>query len=474
MNINPSWKKLKDWSLKKQKKLQSKKLQHMLRLLDMAPFYHSLFKVSKVNINIINSIDDLSKIPFTEKEDVVDSIDHSEKFSSFVINPIKKLHKLPKLTTTKLFFSGNLKKQLLYEFKPIHIHFTTGRSAMSIPVLYTQHDLKKLTESAHRVMSLIKLPFTARVVNVFPFAPHLAFWQTVYATNYLGIFGLHTGGGKIMGTERIIDSIESMEAEAIMGMPSYVFHLVHHAIEEEKSFPNLKYIIIGGEAVTPDYIHKLKELLSKCNANNVNILTTYAFTEGKVAWSQCHEDSGYHLYPDMEYIEIVDESGNRVADGDSGEIVYTGLDFRGTAFLRYKTGDYGSLEVGPCKFCGAKTPRLSNIITRSSEIRPMKLTKVKGTLIDFNAVTALLTSLNYLSEWQLIIQKKNKFDLDEVILYVSLRSGENIRRVKKELEREMKANFNITPIIKEKTRRELVEMLCLESELKEKRIVDKR
>lgn len=474
MSTDPSWLELQKWSSKKQKILQAKKLQAMLPLFTLAPYYHSLFKIQNINILKIKTTDDLVHLPFTTKHDLVASVEHPEKYGAFVVNPMKHLHRLPKVTTMKLFFSGTLKKHLVEEFKPIHVHFTSGRSAMSIPVLYTSYDLEKLKEAAERIISLLKLPHTVRVVNALPFAPHLAFWQTVYATNHLGIFGLHTGGGKIMGTEKIIALLEKLQAEVLIGMPSYVYHLISTARQYRHYFSHLNYIFLGGEAVTPGYVHKLKELLTECFAPHVQVFTTYAFTEGKVAWTQCHEESGYHLYPDMEFIEVVDETGKRVPDGSIGEIVYTGLDYRGTVFLRYKTGDFGSLEVGPCTHCGAKTPRLSPIITRSSEIKPLQLTKVKGTLVDFNAIIALLSSLPYIKEWQIVLEKKKHFGLDEVLLYVSLKSDENQGYVKKEIEREMRAQFHITPVVIFKTTKELVEMLGLDTEVKEKRIVDLR
>ena len=219
---------------------------------------------------------------------------------------------------------------------------------------------------------------------------------------------------------------------------------------------------------------KLKSLLHSSGSSSPLIYTTYAFTEGKVSWTQCHEDSGYHLYPDMEFIEIVDPQGNRVLDGQTGEIVYTGLDFRGTVFLRYKTGDIGRLQVGPCPYCGAKTPRLDPAITRSSEITSMQLTKIKGSLVDLNAVHALLSSLSFVDEWQVVLQKKKQFDLDELVVHVAPHARENHTFVKNEIVRQMQEHFHITPVVVFTTKEKLIEALGLETHLKEKRILDKR
>src|SRR3989338_7534732 len=300
------WEKMISFSLRKQAALQNKKLQHMMRLFPHAPYYSAFFQAHNLNPRTITSTNDLLKIP-----------------------------SLPHVNGFRLFFSYTLKQELMKEFKPVHVHFTSGRSAMSVPVLYTQHDLLQLQEASRRMLIHLKIPLTSRVLNVFPYAPHLAFWQAVYATNYLGVFGVHTGGGKGMGTSKILDVLERMRPEVIIGMPSYVYHILSLAAEQHRDLSSLHYVLLGGEAVTPAYKEKLKSLLHLSGSPSPLIYTTYAFTEGKVSWTQCNEESGYHLYPDMEFIEIVDPQGNRVLDGQTGEIVYTGLDFRGTVFLRY-------------------------------------------------------------------------------------------------------------------------------------------
>ncbi|MBI5072797.1 AMP-binding protein [Candidatus Woesearchaeota archaeon] len=472
-----SWQYLQKMSERKQKRLQNEKLRQMMRLFPLASYYHSLFDVHKIPFKHIKQTKDLgiAQIPFTTKQDIVTTMEHPEKAAAFVLDPKKNLRLLPKLTTLKLFFSKKLKEELTEEFKPIHVHFTTGRSAMSIPVLYTKYDLENLREAGKRMMSLLKIPNDVRVINVFPFAPHLAFWQTVYATNENNIFGLHTGGGRSMGSEKILQTMERMKAEAIIGMPSYVYHLLSIAQEKHIDLHSVRYVLLGGEAVPPGYRQKIKELLCLNGAPaDVKIYTTYGFTEGKIAWTQCHEESGYHLYPDMEYIEIIDAEGNPVADGESGEIVYTSLDFRGTAFLRYKTGDIGSLQTGPCPYCGAKTPRINPAITRSSDILSIQHTKIKGMFVDMNAVAAVLSSNQFIVDWQIVLEKKDKYDLDEVVLSVALHENADKNHAKEEILREFVSYFHVTPKIVLVSKEELRKRLEMETALKEKRIVDNR
>jgi len=237
----------------------------------------------------------------------------------------------------------------------------------------------------------------------------------------------------------------------------------------------VKYVIFGGERVSQGLREKIKELLEKLKAKNVKVLATYAFTEGKVAWPQCSEDSGYHLYPDMEFIEIVDKNGERVSEGEKGEIVYTSLDFRGTVFLRYKTGDLGKIFYDKCS-CGRTIPRISADIERKSEYKEFNLAKVKGNLVNLNTFFDIMMGHKAIDEWQVEIKKKNNdpYEVDELILYVAAKKNIDFNKLKKELKQKIFNSMEITPEIVKMDLRKLLERLGMETELKEKRIVDNR
>src|SRR5207302_6603560 len=138
-------------------------------------------------------------------------------------------------------------------------------------------------------------------------------------------------------------------------------------------------------------------------ASDIDIFTTYAFTEAKVAWAECphppdRPSFGYHLYPDLGIIEIVNPlTGEPVGEGEPGEIVFTPLNARGTVVLRYRTGDCveGGVVYERCPFCGRRCPRLVGQISRNSEIREMRLEKLKGTLVDFNQLEHVLDNAEH-------------------------------------------------------------------------------
>ncbi|NIP92893.1 MAG: phenylacetate--CoA ligase, partial [Akkermansiaceae bacterium] len=116
---------------------------------------------------------------------------------------------------------------------------TTGRSAAPVPFLYTRHDLDNLKSAGARLMLLGGSDPTFRHLNAFPFAPHLAFWQAHYAGIGFDTFMVSTGGGKVMGTDGNARLISRINPDALIGMPTFLYHLLQHAASENQNWTSL-------------------------------------------------------------------------------------------------------------------------------------------------------------------------------------------------------------------------------------------
>src|SRR5690606_21182218 len=103
---------------------------------------------------------------------------------------------------------------------------------------------------------------------------------------------------------------------------------------------------------------RLARLARELGAHDTHIISTYGFTEAKMAFPECPagtEASGFHLSPDLALVELIEpRTGRPVGPGEAGEIVFTPLDARGTVVLRYRTGDIaeGGLSWERCPYCG--------------------------------------------------------------------------------------------------------------------------
>jgi phenylacetate-coenzyme A ligase PaaK-like adenylate-forming protein len=465
--------------------LQDEKVRYLFQhLLPYHPFYRAFLKQEKVTPSSIASCQDLMRVPFIAKADLLPTPEKPQRGRDFILQPTESLMKkhAPKgqllgLLGKKLL-GRDTKQALLHEFKPIHLHFTTGRSAAQIPFAYTARDMDALDETAARIFEIAGGKEDDVIINAFPFAPHLAFWLVAAVARTVEVLSLHTGGGKILGSEKILNSIEQLKGTIVATMPGFGYHLLRQAVAQGRDFSHVRLLILGGERVTPEMRHKMKALLAQVGAPHAKVLATYALTEGKTAWVQCDEASGYHLYPDMEYIELVNEAGERVAEGEPGQIVYTSLGWRGSVVVRYKTGDFsqGMEWSSPCQYCGRMVPRLHPEIERGSEQVALDLTKIKGELVNLNALPGMMHSFDDVEEWQAEITKLNNdpHELDRFLLHVALKPGADEGSILAALSERVQNEMLIKPEIDAVPLPELIDRLGLEKELKEKRILDRR
>lgn len=160
--------------------------------------------------------------------------------------------------------------------------------------------------------------------------------------------------------------------------------------------------------------------------------------------------AGFHLFPDLGIVEIVDpKTGEPVGEGQPGEIVFTPLDARGTVVLRYRTGDFtdGGVVAEPCPHCHRRLPRLTGKISRSAEVRELRLDKLKGALVDFNQLEHVLDAVESIGTWQLEFRKAHDdpLDLDELILHVERRNSHDDDQVRRELAEKFAAAVEVHP-----------------------------
>jgi len=161
---------------------------------------------------------------------------------------------------------------------------------------------------------------------------------------------------------------------------------------------SLKRIVLGGEKVSDGLRRKLRELAAEIGAPKVDILATYGFTEAKLAWAECpfpHDGppSGYHLYPDLGIVEIVDpKTGAPVPPVIRARLFHAARRARHGG-VAYRTGDFidGGLTYEPCPLRSHHAPPRRNI-ARASEVRAMQFDKIKGTLVDFNQLEHVSTT----------------------------------------------------------------------------------
>jgi phenylacetate-CoA ligase len=453
-------------SFEEQAKLQDKKIKIMVQeVAKYHPAYKKMMKENNIDPSAINGVDDfIKKFPFTSKEDIAPVDENPFVPANYIMQKTDDL-----------------------EYHPRFMIATTGRTAFSTPFWFSSWDLENIMMPvAKRIGEVAGMTKDDIVVNSFPYSPHLAFWLVYYATTGMGLTAIHTGGGKILGTQKIVGLTMSMKGSVFVGVPGYMYHVFKSALGAEKFLEDIRLLITGGDRCTMTFRKRITNLLNSMNAQDPKICAAYGFTESRVAPLECPhpqgvdgELTGYHTYPDLEFWYCIDpKTGERVGREEKGELVWTALGGRGTIVMNYRTGDVAEegIKYEKCPWCGRNVPIISSMISRVSEVKDVKFDKVKGTLIDLNQFYTIMPEYEGIDEWQLILQRGESL-IDELIVNVSPKKAKKFNEAKftESLANYIKEKMEISPnLIRVMTPDEISRSLGMETQLKEKRILDLR
>ncbi len=463
------------------------------QLYPFSPFYRRLFDEHHINPRKIRSVYDLRHVPLSSKQDIAPTADNPTRPLDLLLRPNEESIRkhAPATVAAKFMLEGlrhgsdAVKDRLRLEYFPVHVTYTTGRTAMPTQFLYTSKDFEHLHVAGKRMVELCGAQPGDRALNVFPFAPHLAFWQTFAVAQATTMLVIHTGGGKVAGTAGNVAALSRLKPSMLIGVPGYVYHLLRQSREQRVELEGLRQIALGAERVPPALKARLAELCEQMGALGVTVQGIYGFTEARHAWAECvppdHATSyGYHTYPDLDVFEIVDpDSGEPVGPGERGEIVYSTLSGRGSCVLRYRTGDIaeGGIVYDPCPGCGRIVPRISQAISRRADVGEFQLTKIRGTLVDLNGFIPVMAECKEVVEWQLVVKKINDDpdELDELVLSIALSPDGDAELVKHNLNNRLLDALEVAPNrIDVLALAQLEANLGLDTQMKEMRIRDLR
>jgi phenylacetate-CoA ligase len=136
---------------------------------------------------------------------------------------------------------------------------------------------------------------------------------------------------------------------------------------------------------------------------------------------ECEFRKGMHVHMEYLILEIVDEQGGWVQDGQEGEILITGLENYGMPLLRYRIGDRGVKTDAPCP-CGRGLEIVSSITGRSTD-----------TIIlpNGNKLTGLIFP-HALKDFQVIeyqIRQKSIDEIDVMVVLEPTAAGNTVRSI---------------------------------------------
>ncbi len=302
------------------------------------------------------------------------------------------------------------------------LSLTSGTTGNPVRIPYTRNDLHRLAYNEAMAFhgAGVKKGDTYLVGVTIDrcFIAGLAYYSGLVE---LGATAVRSGPGQ---PARQWEFIEQLRPKGIIGVPSFLLQIGKWALEHGKkpSESSIQSLITIGEPIRrPNFDltplgYDLQEIWQ------TPIHASYGATELETGISECVMQRGGHIHPELMLAEIIDEQGNLVAHGKSGELVVTPLGVEGFPLVRFRTGDITRIDPTPCD-CGWTTPRIGPI-----EGRLAQRLKVKGTTIYPDTIFQVLQEIKELGPAYLEVTAS--YDLsDEIKVVVAEESAISVKEI---------------------------------------------
>jgi phenylacetate-CoA ligase len=366
------------------------------RQMDMAfkahPYYIELFKKMGLTRGDIKCLDDLKKLPLTYKEDWIARPDDF------------------RLDMSQISWATREDKTLW------EIIFTTGSTSSPTPFYDTSYDHYARISQLKRTAEIAGITPEDTVINLFPLTsvPHQGYLSALYGSQAVGAKLVSGYGGSFDGgfglIRRSIEAIKMIEKQhvtVLWGIGFFLRRLIMVAQEMGSDFSSVSLVMPMGEGCPAGMREDIRRRMATLGAKDVRVLNGYGFTEMHGPSMECKELKGFHLpKPARYFFEFLDPNTLQpMPAGDPGLVVMTHLDRRGTCLLRYVVGDICRLSYEACPDCGRWEPRFDIIPYRTGGI-----IKVKGTLVNVSALYDILSSIDEIEEYEIIVTQIDPSD----------------------------------------------------------------
>ena len=321
----------------------------------------------------VRSLDDLVRLPFTDKADLRDTY----PFGLFA-SPMKDI---------------------------VRLHASSGTTGKPIVVAYTPGDLQVWTETMMRSYASCGLHAGDVVQIAYGYGLFTGGLGAHYGVEALGATVIPTSASH---TERQLMVMKDFGVTAICCTPSYFLHLIdrsHQMGIEMRQLP-LRTAVMGAEPWTEDMRARIEA------EAGIRAYDMYGLSEiiGPGVAIECAWRTGLHLFEDHFLAEIIDpDTLERLPDGAEGELVLTTLSKEAMPMIRYRTRDITAFATEPCG-CGRTIRRIRRIERRSDDMLIIRGVNVFPSQIE----TALLRVEGTLPHYQIVLTREQGLDQIEV------------------------------------------------------------
>jgi phenylacetate-CoA ligase len=414
--------------------LQLKRLQSTLeRVYANVPFYKASFGSAGLQPSVVKSLEDLQKLPFTTKQDMRDSYPYG-----LFAAPMEEI---------------------------VRIHASSGTTGKPTVVGYTQNDTSIWSDLMARSFVAAGAHKGDIIHNAYGYGLFTGGLGAHYGAERLGASVIPISGGN---TKRQIMIMQDFGSTVLTCTPSYSLFMAEEAGAEGIDFKKLK-LRVGIFGAEPWSEAMRGEIEAKLNLTAIDIYGLSEIMGPGVAIECIEAKRGLHIWEDHFIPEIINpETGERLPEGERGELVITTITKQGIPLIRYRTRDITSLTYEPC-ICGRTHARITRMSGRSDD-----MLIIRGVNVFPSQIEAILVGIEGIEpHYLLIVDRQGTLDTLTVQVEVSehLFSDEIkvLQALSRRVEKEIKDMLGVTCTAK------LVEPKTIQrSEGKATRVIDNR
>lgn len=414
-------------------KLQNERLiKTVRRIYHNVPFYRAKMQEKGIEPEDIKGIEDLSKLPFTYKQDLRDNY----PFGTFAV-PLSEI---------------------------VRIHASSGTTGKKTVVGYTRNDLERWSEVMARTLVSAGATKESVIQIAYGYGLFTGGLGTHYGAEKIGASVIPVSGGN---TSLQVQIMKDFGTTLLACTPSYALYMAEE-LEEAGIKPGELKLKAGVFGAEPCSEAMRKEIERKLGILAIDI---YGLSEviGPGVASECICKCGLHIQEDHFIPEIIDPQTEEVLPpGSEGELVFTTITKEGLPLLRYRTRDLSSLDYSQCE-CGRTLVRMSKVTGRTDDMLIIRGVNVFPSQIESVLLEMGETAPHYL----IIVDRVANLDVMEVwVEMTQTMFSDEVKRIE-DLERSIRKRIEDTLGLSVQVK--LVEPKSIErSQGKAKRVIDKR
>lgn len=411
--------------------LQFKRLkQTVRRTYKNIPFYKESFSKLNIKPRDLTSLKDIQKLPFTTREDLRENY----PFGMLAVG----------------------KEQV------VRLHTSSGTTGKPKAIFFSKKDVDRAAELIARCLIMTGVKKDDVLQNMMTYGLFTGALVMHYGAEKVGVLVIPAGPGN---TKRQIALMEDFKTTTLHLTPSYALYLAsvmnNEGLDPKRDF-FLRRAYMGSEPYSEETRKKIEDFFG------IDVYNSYGLSEmnGPGVAFECIEKNGMHLWEDNFIMEIIDpETGEKMPEGEKGELVLTTLCREAMPILRYRTRDIATIIPGRCK-CGRTHRRISRIIGRSDD-----MIIVRGVNIFPQQIERVLMGVKAVAQnYQIVLESYDRMTV-RVEISKELFDGkvEHLVDLQNEITEKLRAEMLVKPKV------ELLEPGTLPvSEGKATRVIDKR